>query len=154
MSTSRFIHVPRGESRPTRVPIQPVFALKAGTEDTEGRYSLLEVTVGHSVPLHIHHNDDEVLYMLEGELEATFDGRVYTAKPGDVMLLPRGVPHAIRPTSDVPPRLLQVSSPGGFEHFVEDLAESLAARSLNDYAPEEVQELNEKHGITFLPPQA
>lgn len=151
MSTDRFIYLSQGESRPTRVPVQRAFALKAGSEDTGGVYSLLEVIVGHDLPLHIHHNDDEVLYMLEGELEATFDGRVYTAKPGDFMLLPRGVPHAIHRTSDIAPRLLQVSAPGGFEHFVEDLAESLGGRSLNDAVGSlAMSELAGKHGITFL----
>ncbi|MGJ5830781.1 cupin domain-containing protein [Streptomyces ossamyceticus] len=149
MSTDRFIYLSQGESRPTRVPVAPEFALKAGSEDTGGGYSVLEVTVGGDLPLHIHHNDDEVLYMLEGEIEATFDGRVYTVKPGDFMLLPRGIPHAVRPTSDVAPRLLQVSSPGGFEHFAEDLVESF--RSLQDAGgPQAVSELAGKHGITFL----
>jgi quercetin dioxygenase-like cupin family protein len=145
MSTERFIYLSQGESRPTRV-----FAVKARSEDTGGGFSVLEVAVvGGGVPLHIHHNDDEVLYMLEGELEVTFDGRVYTAKPGDFMLLPRGIPHAVRPTSDVAPRLLQVSSPGGFEHFAEDLVESY--RNLQDAGgPQAVSELAGKHGITFV----
>ncbi|WP_435213015.1 cupin domain-containing protein [Streptomyces sp. bgisy034] len=131
-----------------------MFAVKAGSEDTGGVFSLLEVVVGHDVPLHIHHNDDEVVYMLEGEMEATFDGRVYAVKPGDFLLLPRGVPHAIHPTSDVPPRLLQVSSPGGFEHFIEDVAAGMGGGSLNDFSPDAVQEITDKHGITFLPPRS
>ncbi|WP_251056831.1 hypothetical protein [Streptomyces sp. ISL-94] len=39
-------------------------------------------------------------------------------------LLPRGVPHALRRASDPPPRVLQISSPGGWEHYVEDLIEA------------------------------
>ena len=151
MSADRFIYLPQGESRPTRVPVQPAFQLKAGADDTGGSFSVLEAIVGHDIPPHIHHNDDEILYMLEGELEATFDGRTYTARPGDFMLLPRGIPHAIRRTSDVPPRLLQVSSPGGFEHFVEDLAELMGSRGLNDEVAEETQNFAKKYGITFLP---
>ncbi|WP_143569979.1 cupin domain-containing protein [Streptomyces acidiscabies] len=149
MSTDRFIYLSQGESRPTRVPVAPEFAVKARSEDTGGGFSVLEVTVGGELPLHIHHNDDEVLYMLEGEIEATFDGRVYTAKPGDFMLLPRGIPHAVRPASDVAPRLLQVSSPGGFEHFAEDLVENFGSLHETD-DPQAVLELAGKHGITFV----
>ena len=109
MSAQRFTHLARGESRPTRVPLLPVYAVKAGTDDTEGRFSMLEVLVTHDVPLHIHDSDDESFYLLEGELEVTFEGRAYTAQPGGFTLLPHGVPHAIHRLSAQTPRLLQVS---------------------------------------------
>jgi hypothetical protein len=37
------------------------------------------------------------------------------------------VPHALGCASEPPPRVLQISSPGGWEHCVEDLIEAGAA---------------------------
>jgi hypothetical protein len=39
-------------------------------------------------------------------------------------LLPHGIPHALHCVSDPPPRVLQISSPGGWEHYIEDLIEA------------------------------
>ncbi|MFI6069988.1 hypothetical protein ACIA5C_00190 [Actinoplanes sp. NPDC051343] len=37
---------------------------------------------------------------------------------------PHGVPHALRCASSPPPRVLQISSPGGWEGYLEDLFEA------------------------------
>ncbi|MEV0296350.1 cupin domain-containing protein [Nocardia sp. NPDC050710] len=76
------------------------------TADTDGRFSLLEVVVAHEIPRHTHHSADECIYVLDGELGIEFDDRAYTAGPGAFTLLPRGVPHALRPASTPPPRVL------------------------------------------------
>lgn len=151
MSAQRFIHLARGESRPTRVPLLPVYAVKAGTDDTEGRFSMLEVLVTHDVPLHIHDSDDESFYLLEGELEVTFEGRAYTAQPGGFTLLPHGVPHAIHRLSAQTPRLLQVSSPGGFEKFAEAVAETMGTGELDLAA---MHNIAGRYDMTFLAEQS
>lgn len=46
------------------------------------------------------------------------------AGKGYLTLLPRGVPHALHPASTPPPRVLQISSPGGWQHYLEDLFEA------------------------------
>ena len=43
MPENRFLLLSPGQARPGRVPLPPSFAVKAATEDTEGRFSLLEV---------------------------------------------------------------------------------------------------------------
>lgn len=151
MSAQRFTHLARGESRPTRVPLLPVYAVKAGTDDTEGRFSMLEVLVTHDVPLHIHDSDDESFYLLEGELEVTFEGRAYTAQPGGFTLLPHGVPHAIHRLSAQTPRLLQVSSPGGFEKFAEAVAETMGTGELDLAA---MHNIAGRYDMTFLAEQS
>ncbi|KUL21376.1 hypothetical protein [Streptomyces regalis] len=45
MPADRFILLEPGAARPGRIPLPPAFAVKATTDDTEGRLSLLEVTV-------------------------------------------------------------------------------------------------------------
>jgi quercetin dioxygenase-like cupin family protein len=113
-----------GQARSGRVPLPPAFAVKALTSDTDGRFSLLEVTLSRDIPRHIHHEADECVYVLEGQLAVEFDDQVHAAGPGTFVLLPRGVPHALRCASEPPPRVLQISSPGGWECYLEDLFEA------------------------------
>lgn len=124
MPEDRFILLEPGAARPGRIPLPPAFAVKAMTGDTEGRLSLLEVTVAKDIPRHTHHQADECIYVLDGVLEIEFDDRTHSAPKGTFALLPHGVPHALRRASDPPPRVLQISSPGGWEHYVEDLIEA------------------------------
>ncbi|MFC3452158.1 cupin domain-containing protein [Amycolatopsis speibonae] len=114
----------RGRGADTgRVPLPPAFSVKATTEDTDVRFSLLEVTVAVDIPRHVHHEADECVYVLDGELGIEFDDETHVAAKGTFVLLPHGAPHALRRLSE-PPRVLQISSPGGWEHYLEDLFEA------------------------------
>jgi len=44
-------------------------------------------------PVHVHHNDDEAWYVLEGELCVQVGEQVVQAKAGSAVLVPRGTPH-------------------------------------------------------------
>jgi quercetin dioxygenase-like cupin family protein len=124
MSNDRFLLLAPGEARPGRVPLPGAFSVKATTDDVEGRLSLLEVSVARDIPRHTHHVADELIYVLDGELGVDFDDRQVVATAGMFVLLPHGVPHALRCNSTPPPRVLQISSPGGWECYLEDLFEA------------------------------
>ncbi|MEQ0560992.1 cupin domain-containing protein [Amycolatopsis sp. NEAU-NG30] len=124
MTKARFVLLEPGEVRRGRVRLPPAFAVKAMTEDTEGRFSLLEVTLVRDIPRHTHFEADECLYVLDGELGIDFDDESHVAGKGAFVVLPHGVPHALRAVSQPPPRVLQISSPGGWEHYLEDLIEA------------------------------
>ena len=47
------------------------------------------------VPPHIHPDQDEYLYVLEGRLDFLLDGAELFATPGDVVRMPMGKPHGI-----------------------------------------------------------
>ena len=47
------------------------------------------------VPPHIHPDQDEYLYILEGQLDFFLDGAETQATPGDLVRLPMGKPHGI-----------------------------------------------------------
>ncbi|MFM9368506.1 cupin domain-containing protein [Streptomyces sp. Da 82-17] len=146
----RFILLETGASRPTRVPLPPAMTVKAGTGDTEGRFSLLEVVVAQAVPRHVHHVADEAVYVLDGELAVEFDDRVRTVTAGGFVLLPYGVPHALRPASTPPPRVLQISSPGGWECLLEDLIENRREISRQGRLdPAALNRLAAKHQVTY-----
>ncbi|MES6461720.1 cupin domain-containing protein, partial [Cutibacterium acnes] len=50
---------------------------------------------GTFVPPHIHPDQDEYLYILEGKLDFMLDGADESATPGDLVRLPMGKPHGI-----------------------------------------------------------
>ncbi len=91
-----------------------------------------EARRGNMPPLHVHHDEDETFYVLEGRLSLhTPDGAV-EAGPGEAILGPRGVPHAYRVESYTARWL--VSTNGRFASFVE--ATSVPAED-DGYAPPE-----------------
>ncbi|MEU6977818.1 MULTISPECIES: cupin domain-containing protein [unclassified Streptomyces] len=150
MSHERFIKLLPGERRPGRVALPPPFQVKARTEDTEGRLSLLEVTLVRDIPRHTHHRADEMIYVLEGELGVHFDGEDLTVPAGSFVLLPKGVPHALSRVTDIPPRVLQVSSPGGWECYLEDLTEAGPATGPDgSFTPAALNLIAAPHGIRY-----
>ncbi len=96
-----------------------LFTVLAASEDTGGRFGLLEMAVpkGREPSRHLHRHDDEGFYVLEGRLTFYVGEEVYEAGPGAFVFLPRGVPHSyVFETEEV--RMLGIVAPGGLEgHF-------------------------------------
>ena len=66
---------------------------------------------GQFVPVHIHPTQDEFILVQEGKLDLKLDGGWVKAKAGDLVRLPRGVPHGYFNKSDKPARALFWVSP-------------------------------------------
>ena len=69
--------------------------IKASGEDTGGRMAVIEHLSprGSGSPLHVHRNEDESFYVLEGELTMWVDGQTIAAPKGSFVYGPRDVPH-------------------------------------------------------------
>ena len=93
-------------------------AIRISGETTGGAFGLVEQLLpqGMATPLHVHPNDDETFYVLEGELTVYLDGVLADASAGDVIFLPRGVPHAYRMRSERV-HVLSLCTPAGHERF-------------------------------------
>lgn len=146
-STGRPFTVGGGTGRPTRIE-QPTTHYKALSVDTGGAYTFGEHVLAMDFPSHIHHREDEGLYVLEGQLTATVGDETFSLGPGDFVFMPKGVPHSLTGDSDPRPRLLFISTPGGFEHFMDDLIE-LTSQGLGPQS-EQWRELEAKHDWTLL----
>jgi quercetin dioxygenase-like cupin family protein len=72
---------------------------------------------GDSPPYHVHHTEDEVFHLIEGELVLLVDGQTMRVRAGETHLAPKGVPHTYRVVSDRA-RWLVVTTRGDFERFV------------------------------------
>ena len=66
---------------------------------------------GQFVPVHIHPMQEEFILVQEGQLELKLDGKWFTAKAGDLVRMPRGIPHGYFNKSDKPARALFWVSP-------------------------------------------
>ncbi len=76
-----------------------------GEEQTPGAEQTLGVVTihpGKRNPLHLHPNCEELLYVIEGEADHKLGEEMFHIKAGDVIRIPRGVPHWARASGDAP----------------------------------------------------
>jgi quercetin dioxygenase-like cupin family protein len=94
--------------------------LLAHNESGEGAYSLVHLSAPPELetPYHLHHDEDEAFYVLEGELIVIRNGEKIMAGPGTYVFLLRGVPHGFRVSSAMGSNVLIHAIPGGKVGFV------------------------------------
>jgi quercetin dioxygenase-like cupin family protein len=85
---------------------------------------------GDSPPLHVHHSEDEVFHVLEGELRLRLGEHEIALGAGETALAPRGVPHTYRVESPDGARWLVVTTRGDFERLVRMVARRAEAPEL------------------------
>jgi mannose-6-phosphate isomerase-like protein (cupin superfamily) len=127
-------------------------------EETGGRYSVVEALEppGHQPPPHVHHDDDEGFYVLEGEITVWAGDEETVLGPGDFLNAPRGVPHTFRVTSTRPARVLVTSAPARFDAFVREFGTPAERDELPVLdSPPDVERLvatAARHGVEILGP--
>ena len=116
--------------------------------DTGGVYTFAEHRLDLDFPPHVHHREDEGIYVLEGEMTATVGDEAFRMGAGDFAFLPKGVPHSLSNHSDPPARFVFVSAPGGFELLMDDFVE--AARRGHGPGSPEWKAIEDRHELHFL----
>ena len=101
-----------------------VFTWKATAAETGGAFLLFEdhMARGKATPLHLHPNEDEAIYVIEGEILVHVEGEEHHVGPGGLFVAPRGVPHAFMVTSETA-HTLALQTPGTGEAFYRDAGE-------------------------------
>jgi quercetin dioxygenase-like cupin family protein len=141
---------------------------KISGEMTGGAFSIVEhpLDPGRLIPPHIHYREDELSYVVSGEIGVRIGDRDYVAGPGSYVFKPRGIAHTFWNAGPGPAHLVELISPAGFEQFFAELGELVAntppeevperraeiARAYDHHFvhPEWVPELKEKHGLKLL----
>lgn len=134
-----------------------LITVRVSREQCGGLYSLLECAgaKGDSPPPHVHHDEDEVFHVIQGELSLTIDGETSTLPAGETAFAPRGVPHTYRVESEQA-RWLVLTAPGEFESFVRAASRPAEQATLPprvEPTPEAVAglaRLSATHGIELL----
>ncbi len=90
--------------------------IKASRAETGGSLAQFETNDprGTATPLHIHHNEDETFYVLEGEVSLLVDGERIDLSAGDYAFAPRETTHAYVVRSQRA-RMLTTLTPAGLE---------------------------------------
>jgi quercetin dioxygenase-like cupin family protein len=127
------IAVPSGEGKALLVLPGETVTLKAVSADTNGAYTLIEVTDEPQAgpPMHLHRREDEAFYILEGTFAFQVGDRALTATAGCFMTAPKGVPHSYKNIGTTPAKMLTLFVPAGIENFFEDLSKLTAAGTLD-----------------------
>lgn len=129
---------------------------KADGAQTDGRFNMMDQRVppGYSVPLHVHRDEDEAWYILEGRATFYCADEQIEAGPGSWVFLPKGVPHVFK-VGPEGGRLLTLTAPGGFADFVAEAGEPAPSLSVPPPSEPDTQRLAEiaaKYGIEILGP--
>jgi mannose-6-phosphate isomerase-like protein (cupin superfamily) len=127
-----------------------VIDIKVSTLDTDGGLSVLEITsFDKGGPArHLHHEQDEWFYVVEGEYVSEVGEERYELGPGDSVLAPRKVAHVWAHIGEGTGRLIAALQPAGeIEAFFEDLAKLGTSPER-----EELQRAFTSHGMELAGP--
>lgn len=111
----------------------------------------LENPPGWEIPLHVHDDEDEIHYYLEGEVMVTCGGDEFKGEPGTLAFLPKGVPHALRFAESSKGRWLWISPRNRDELLREaGVPTSEPEPPEEDIDMERIIGIFEKNGMRFL----
>jgi quercetin dioxygenase-like cupin family protein len=113
-------------------------ALKLLNGETGESVMMFEETApaGTETTFHLHHDSDEVAYVLSGEVTLKIGDQVTVGGPGTCAFMPRGVPHAWKVTGAETGRILFLYTPGAAGGVFEE--SQRLQRSFIAMAPDEV----------------
>lgn len=137
-----------------------VYQIKLTGAETGGRCAVFEFFVppGGGPPPHIHSREEEMFYVLEGELTFTVAGTEFVVPTGGFLNAVPHVPHSFKNKSDKPVRAIVIVTPAGLDDYFLEVGTPWddAYRSPGPPTPDEIAKLMTaapKYGLTILPPQ-
>jgi quercetin dioxygenase-like cupin family protein len=128
------------------------FSLKLLGGETGGSIMMFEETVpaGTKSTFHLHHDSDEVAYVLSGEVTFKIGDDVTVGGPGTCTFMPRGVPHAWKSTGAETGRVLFLYTPARAGGLIEEQQRTGGKfASMNE---RELAEILQRHGWELLGP--
>lgn len=156
-SSTAGVHLGRGEGRSFWL-LTDLHTFKVVGADTNGAFTIAELLAGPEMgpPPHIHRNNDETFYILEGTFDFLLAGRAFSAGAGEFVYLPKGVVHTHRAGSGAPAKALVTQTPAGVERFIEEAGRPALDPSVRPAPPAtselaRIVDIARKHGIDVPP---
>jgi quercetin dioxygenase-like cupin family protein len=124
---------------------EPVEVLVSG-EMTDGLSTTLTQTSppGGGPPPHLHLNEDETFFVLEGEYEFLHDGEWHAIAPGGTVLAKRGSVHTFRNAGSTTGKILVFVTPAGMDKYLEEISPLAIPQDMA-----ELLAISERYGISF-----
>jgi len=148
METENFVTAP-GQN-----PLPPPrsFFLKLLGLQTNDSIMMFEETVpaGTKSTLHLHHDSDEVAYVLSGEVTFRIGDEITVRGAGACAFMPRGVPHAWKSTGAETGRVLFLYTPAKAGGLIEE--QQRTGRKFASMDERELAEILQRHGWELLGP--
>jgi quercetin dioxygenase-like cupin family protein len=124
--------------------------LKLRNGETDENVMIFEevAPVGTVTPMHLHHDSDEVAYVLSGEITFKIGDAVTVGGPGTCAFMPRDVAHAWKSTGAETGRVLFMYTPGRAGKLFEEMAD----RPVDPMNQQEFGAVAERHGWEIVGP--
>ena len=146
---ARGIVVPPGPD-----PISPgrSILIKLRGAETGDSIMLFEETVpaGKKSYFHLHHDSNEVAYVVSGEVTFMIGAEVTVGGPGSCTFMPRGVPHCWKSTGTETGHALFLYTPASAGGLLEE--QQRTGRKFASMNERELKEILERHGWELLGP--
>lgn len=122
---------PDASDRPVYSVFTGISTFLAIAEETGGQFSLFDLSVSPQTgpPPHIHNDQDEAFYVLDGKIQLTLGNQTIAAPPGTFAYVPRGRRHRFQNLGTTPARMLALTIPSGFEGFFAEEGKPVVDRS-------------------------
>ena len=98
--------------------------------------------------MHKHTQENEISYVLEGQLSVFQNGEVQVASAGEYVIKPKGIFHTFWNSTDKQIRFIEIITPGNFEYYFDELAPFL---STDPPQLDKVKETAAKYGLIVDP---
>jgi mannose-6-phosphate isomerase-like protein (cupin superfamily) len=151
MDAQGTVELPGPGSVPDSPPGRSV-ALKLLGEATGGSIMMFEQTVpvGTMSTFHLHHDSDEVAYILSGEVTFKIGDQITVCGPGTCAFMPRGVPHAWKSTGAEAGNVLFLYTPARAGGLLEE--QQRTQRKFASMNEHELADILQRHGWEIVGP--
>jgi quercetin dioxygenase-like cupin family protein len=142
--------------------------LKITPDDSDSGIAVVEHTLAPGslgAPMHRHSREDEISYVLEGEMCVQQGEEVSTVGAGEFVVKDRNVWHTFWNSGSDPVRFLEIIAPGDFANSFAEMAavweggmpdeetmkriDAIADEYGTESKPESIPELCQRHGLAF-----
>lgn len=150
MDETKFV-IPAGKGATWQMAPGRSAALKITSDMAQSVMMFEEVAPTDTVTdLHIHHDSDEIAYVVSGEVTFRIGDQVTVGGPGTCAFMPRGLPHAWKSTGKEPGRVLFLYTPGNAGSFFEEAVQS--NRPMSSMSQQEIVTAFQRHGWEVVGP--
>jgi nucleoid-associated protein YgaU len=85
--------------------------------------------------MHVHHTEDEIFHILDGDFRFQVGQEQRRCQAGAILLAPKGIPHTYRVESPAGGRWLTITAHADFERFVRAMGRPAERQALPPAAP-------------------